>query len=56
MDVNHATQAVQAAKLEPRFTGASTPRSWVSSQSPAPDTTVYQGSTVEMHLSDLPRP
>jgi len=30
--------------------------SWVKSQSPAGGTTVYQGSTVEMHLSDLPRP
>jgi Peptidase A4 family/PASTA domain len=56
MDMNHATQAVQAAKLEPQFTGAFTPRSWVTSQSPAPDTTVYQGSIVEMHLSDHPRP
>jgi len=54
--MNHATQAVQAAKLEPRFTSAFTPRSWVTSQSPAPDAAVYQGSTVEMHLSDHPRP
>lgn len=49
-------EARRAAELEPRFTGAFTPRSWVTSQSPAPDTTVYQGSTVEMHLSDHPRP
>ena len=56
MDANRAAHAVQAALLRPAFTGVHGLRAWVTSQSPSGGATVYQGSTVEMHLSDLPRP
>ena len=54
--MNQATQAVEAALLEPQFIGTVNENSWVKSQSPAGGTTVYQGSIVEMHVVDIRQP
>jgi MIR domain-containing protein/PASTA domain-containing protein len=45
-----AMSAIRAAGLEPRLTGAITPRSMVVSQAPPPHSVVDRGSTVLLHL------
>jgi hypothetical protein len=45
-----AMNAIRAAGLEPRLTGAITSRAMVARQSPAPHTVVERGSTVLLHL------